>query len=249
MEAWRQELYHHGIKGQRWGVRKGPPYPLDAQDHSAAEKRAGWRRSLNETTSERKQTPAPDKGTDEHKKKILTATATVAALGVIGAVAVSNPKIRDLAATGARATEGVFELIKTEKMWMDGDFSKIWRAEAALVKKTYDPAFYKGWVESMKAMEATDKRAQRAQKRALIAQRRSDKKAREKFIHDHNRKVAEAEWEKRKQEIQERIKKANINLQINRALIEDELDRRLFGDTRTMSTAELLARAKRSRYT
>lgn len=23
------ELYHHGIKGQQWGVRHGPPYPLD----------------------------------------------------------------------------------------------------------------------------------------------------------------------------------------------------------------------------
>ena len=26
------ELYHHGIKGQRWGVQNGPPYPLD-QNH------------------------------------------------------------------------------------------------------------------------------------------------------------------------------------------------------------------------
>lgn len=25
------ELYHHGIKNQRWGVRNGPPYPLDAK--------------------------------------------------------------------------------------------------------------------------------------------------------------------------------------------------------------------------
>lgn len=24
------ELYHHGIKGQKWGKRNGPPYPLDA---------------------------------------------------------------------------------------------------------------------------------------------------------------------------------------------------------------------------
>lgn len=24
-----KELYHHGIKGQKWGVRNGPPYPLD----------------------------------------------------------------------------------------------------------------------------------------------------------------------------------------------------------------------------
>ena len=22
------ELFHHGIKGQKWGIRNGPPYPL-----------------------------------------------------------------------------------------------------------------------------------------------------------------------------------------------------------------------------
>lgn len=33
-------LEHHGIKGQKWGVRNGPPYPLKSSDHSAAEKRA-----------------------------------------------------------------------------------------------------------------------------------------------------------------------------------------------------------------
>ena len=25
------ELYHHGIKGQKWGVRNGPPYPLSSK--------------------------------------------------------------------------------------------------------------------------------------------------------------------------------------------------------------------------
>ena len=39
-------LAHHGIMGQRWGKKNGPPYPLSAGDHSASEKKAGWRKSL-----------------------------------------------------------------------------------------------------------------------------------------------------------------------------------------------------------
>lgn len=27
------ELYHHGIKNQQWGVQNGPPYPLDSSEH------------------------------------------------------------------------------------------------------------------------------------------------------------------------------------------------------------------------
>ena len=34
-------LMHHGIKGQKWGVENGPPYPLDPQrDYSKAEQKA-----------------------------------------------------------------------------------------------------------------------------------------------------------------------------------------------------------------
>ena len=40
METWRAELYHHGILGQKWGVRNGPPYPLGGGDYTPREKRA-----------------------------------------------------------------------------------------------------------------------------------------------------------------------------------------------------------------
>ena len=46
MDAKQCFLAHHGILGQKWGRKNGPPYPLDAKDHSASEKKAGWRKSL-----------------------------------------------------------------------------------------------------------------------------------------------------------------------------------------------------------
>jgi predicted transcriptional regulator len=37
VESNYNSIYHHGIKGQRWGVRNGPPYPLGSEDHSVRE--------------------------------------------------------------------------------------------------------------------------------------------------------------------------------------------------------------------
>lgn len=39
--SYSDELYHHGIKGQRWGKRNGPPYPLNPQTHAAVVRSAG----------------------------------------------------------------------------------------------------------------------------------------------------------------------------------------------------------------
>lgn len=42
----RYYLQHHGVLGQKWGERNGPPYPLKANQHSTAENKAGWQKSI-----------------------------------------------------------------------------------------------------------------------------------------------------------------------------------------------------------
>ena len=39
-------LAHHGILGQKWGRKQGPPYPLDADEHSAYERKEGYKKSI-----------------------------------------------------------------------------------------------------------------------------------------------------------------------------------------------------------
>lgn len=40
-------LYHHGIRGMKWGKRNGPPYPLTASRKSFAEKRSEHKADRN----------------------------------------------------------------------------------------------------------------------------------------------------------------------------------------------------------
>ena len=40
IERRENELYHHGIQGQKWGVKHGPPYPLDRQTHNNVRKKS-----------------------------------------------------------------------------------------------------------------------------------------------------------------------------------------------------------------
>lgn len=48
------ELWHHGILGQKWGEQNGPPYPLGSGDHSAKEKKRGWKASLSAKDSKKR---------------------------------------------------------------------------------------------------------------------------------------------------------------------------------------------------
>lgn len=71
------DLKHHGILGQRWGKKNGPPYPLDAKDHSSSEQKAGWRKSLDKSGAKGfKLTPG--------QKKAALIGASIVAAGLVG---------------------------------------------------------------------------------------------------------------------------------------------------------------------
>lgn len=105
-------LAHHGILGQRWGRHNGPPYPLDASDHSSAEKKnlskslSGKRHEemynrkskSNSNNSEKK-----DFHLTDQQKKYIKMGATVAATALVaygGYKLSTNPKFRRLVGKG-----------------------------------------------------------------------------------------------------------------------------------------------------
>ena len=63
-------LAHHGILGMKWGRKNGPPYPLSASDHSAAEQKAGWRKSLGSGRNEELYGKKAKKISDKYDKKL-----------------------------------------------------------------------------------------------------------------------------------------------------------------------------------
>lgn len=120
METWRRQfcLQHHGILGQRWGKRNGPPYPLDASDHSASERKAGWRKSLSNTSEAKKSgqkksasDDEPHKGLTDKQEKYIKIGAAVAATALVaygGYKLYQSGKLDSLASIGENKSSLLF---------------------------------------------------------------------------------------------------------------------------------------------
>ena len=99
-------LSHHGIQGQKWGKKNGPPYPLSAGAHSSAEKKAMYGNS--------------DQSKKDSNTKSGLAFAAVMALNIVTlnpiGLAMNTKRLIDY---GRAKTNGALEKTRTEKLTID----------------------------------------------------------------------------------------------------------------------------------
>ena len=128
----KNELYHHGIKGQKWGDKNGPPYPLGASNHSSTEKKQGSRGWSKEAKRELGNKNGNKTGNKTKKKSGLTDKQK------------KYIKIGAAVVVTALATYGGYKLYESGKL--DGLIGK---GKEAL-GKTYIPNDVKAAMNSMK---------------------------------------------------------------------------------------------------
>lgn len=109
MKKYRTYLCHHGIRGMKWGQRNGPPYPLADSKHSASEKKAGWKKSLDKSSSNDENSNRKFKLSDKQKTAIkIGAAVAVAGLATYGGIKLAKSgKLTKAADAGKNAVKGL----------------------------------------------------------------------------------------------------------------------------------------------
>lgn len=159
-------LSHHGILGQKWGKKNGPPYPLDPSDHSAQEKKLNNGRYSQGVTQDRGK-KKKESMSDEKKKKIKRAIAIGA--GVAGAAALTaggvylakHPEtakaalsgVKDLAVSGAKGIKSSIKISKIKnagfKKNAQDKVNKSFAKQFNSVSSNIKSAKHKDWKNSM----------------------------------------------------------------------------------------------------
>lgn len=145
----RYYLYHHGILGQRWGKRNGPPYPLGKSDHSKSEKQAGWKKSLDSSSEKSYNSDKESKEkrhlTDGQKRAIkIGATVAATALLAYGTYRLAKSgKLNELADIGKNKIDTLLGNKTAEKEVLAGNADDI-------LKKAEKAA------ESVKSVDVSD---------------------------------------------------------------------------------------------
>lgn len=130
-------LEHHGILGQKWHKRNGPPYPLDAGDHSKSEQNAGYKKSLgggrNEELYDRK----------ARKKGAKQAT-------------------RDLNENDQERSENIYKFNQAKKRYEKYEKKAMKAKEGSKKREKYVGKSLDAYLDSEEAREAIDKGNERA---------------------------------------------------------------------------------------
>ncbi len=110
----------------RWGRKNGPPYPLDGSDHSASEKKAGWKKSLGGGRNESEYGRNEKKIKDNKINKINKKRAKSLEKDVQNEY--EKAETEEYIKTGS----------KLDKLTGDDYFNEIDRIQADAFKKTFD---------------------------------------------------------------------------------------------------------------